>query len=434
MITKIALSSAALLLAAFSMNGCSAAQEMMASQMEVPTLEIQANRVALGMTIVRGNNIMAFKMPLSGDAKWPAKVASDLNETEQKFIADAIMDEPYYATAHYTKHIQRKMLGSGALMSQLGDYGNIAAQLMDQTISPLAYRAVQKITVFYGKDKANWPNVFNFDDSLGNFLEFKDGKMIEIEAATGDVYPTIGNAVIALAPVNLQKDLATANDEMLEAFQEVGALEGEKGEIKTRIDGGKKEGDQTIELSAQEKLDAENELATIEQRLKEAQSIADEKEKIYFELLDQMSAAVQADINLDGNYVALAKNVNIVSKEILVGGNEAYTAFGLATAQIVANNILAKFPKELESLAVAKAHVPANLQAKFDERMVRLAKNAIYLLPNVGIGTYYAYKQKSLAEKYENVTDIIMLAHQTKVEQEAAAQEALEKAQAAEKK
>jgi hypothetical protein len=65
---------------AFSMSGCSTMMEGIQSQMEVPTLEKQANRVAIGMTIVRENNIMAFKMPISADAKWPGMVAAEIDD------------------------------------------------------------------------------------------------------------------------------------------------------------------------------------------------------------------------------------------------------------------------------------------------------------------------------------------------------------------
>ncbi|OIP53531.1 MAG: hypothetical protein AUK54_08585 [Helicobacteraceae bacterium CG2_30_36_10] len=422
-------------IAAFTMTGCNALQEGLASQMEVPTLENQANRVAIGMTIVRENNIMAFKMPISADAKWPAMVAKDINDTEKTFINNALMEGPYFSTVHYTKPIQRKMLGSGALMSQLGDYGNITSQLLDQTVSPLTYRAIQKITIFYGDKKQNWPNVFDYDGSLSNFLEFKDGKMQDIDSPTGDVYKTIGDAVISLAPVNMQKDLTLANEEMLQGFAEVAAVQATKGELETKLkvnmvkNNDKKEYAGFAPLTAEEKLDIEYEIAATETIIKEKESIANEKEAIYFELLDQAVIALESDINVDDeNYVKLARNVNLVANEIQVSSTEAYTTFGLALGNIGANNVVLKFPTELESLVVAKAYIPLNLQSKYDERVARLVKNAVYLLPNIFIGTYYANKQSNLAEKYESVTKIILLAYEVKAEQEAEAKKAADEA------
>ncbi len=427
-------------LTALVMTGCSSMMEGLQSQMEVPTLENQANRVAIGMTIVRENNIMAFKMPISADAQWPALVSSDINETQDKFIIEALMDGPYFSTVHYSDAIQRKMLGSSASMSMLGDYANITAMLLNQKVKPLTKRAIQKIIIFYGEDEENWPNIFNFDSTLDNFVEFKDGNIKDIEAVTGDVYETLGEAVISLTPINLQKDLSVARAEMLDGYVEVASIKSEKGDLQTKLKAdvarAQKQKDEDTDytpLTTQEKLDIEKEIVLVDTRITEAESVADEKEAIYFELLDQAVVALESDINIDDeNYVKLAKNVNIVSNEIQVGATQAYTAFGLASANIISSNIVLKFPRELESLAVAKANVPANLQDKYNERLVRLAKNAVYLLPNILIGTYYANKQSSLAEKYESVTNIIVLAHQAKVEQELAAKEAAEEAAKAE--
>jgi hypothetical protein len=177
-------------------------------------------------------------------------------------------------------------------------------------------------------------------------------------------------------------------------------------------------------LTTEEKLDTEKKINLIDTQVSEAEAIANEKEAIYFELLDQAVVALESDINIDDeNYVKLAQNLNIVSNEIQTGATEAYTAFGLAAANIASSNILLNFPTELESLAVSKATIPGKLDDKFNERVKRLTTNALYILPNVLIGTYYANKQANLAQKYENVTSIILLAHEAKMEQEAAAKE-----------
>jgi len=390
------------------------------SQMEVPTLENQANRVAIGMTIVRENNIMAFKMPISSDATWPSLVAADINKSEDKFIIDSLMAEPYFSTVHYTENIQREMLGSSASMGMLGDYANITSAVLNQTVKPLTKRAVQKIIILYGRNKANWPNIFNFDGSLDNFLEFKDGKIKDIEALSGDVYATIGEAVISLTPVNMQKDLTIARADMLDGFAEVASVKSQKGELESEL--------KADSVTTQEKLNLEKKIALIDAKISQAESIANEKEAIYFQLLDQAAVALESDINIDDkNYVNLAKNINIVSNEIQVGATQAYISFGLAASNIASSNILLNFPKELESLAIGKVYIPANLQSKYNERVMRLVKNAVYLLPNMLIGTYYADKQSRLAKKYENVTNIILLAYKTKIQQEAAAKEDAQK-------
>ena len=416
-----------------NMTGCASLQEGFASQMEVPTLEKQANRVAIGMTIVRENNIMAFKKPISADATWPEAVSTELSDKQKQHIANLLQKGPYFSTVQYTDPIQRKMLGSSATLQGMGKYANAFGSVFNQKISPLTFRAIQKLEAFYGSDPKNWPNVFNYDSNLDNFLDFKDGTMLDVEALNGDVYQSLGEAMIALTPIGLQKDLSVARTNMLDAYEVVADLKSLKGQSETTLkadiadskDSKKKD---YKPLSSQEKLDIKNELAVIDERIKEAESLANEKEMIYLTLLDEAVVALESDINIDDeNYVKLAKNVNIVATEIQSGSTEAYASFSLALTNIASNNILLKFPKELESLAYGKAYVPSNLQSKYDKRISRLVKNSVYLLPNIFIGTYYANKQSTLAQKYQAVTEIIMLAHQVKVEQNAAAKEAQKK-------
>ena len=422
---------------AMVISGCSALQETMQAQMEVPTLEKQANRVAIGMTIVRENNIMARRMPISSDAKWPKKVSAELSDEERLAIKKILFDDPYFSTVNYTEPIQRQKLGSGMLMNQLGGYGQIAAAVLNQNVTPLMYRAFEKIRIFYGDNPENWPNIFNFDATKGNFNEFKNGTLVEIEAIEGDSYPTISDAIIALAPVNTQKDLEMAKENMLESYGDVLDKKSEIADIETQLktDEARKSAknknvkikeldgvnDDYTFLSEDEIKSLEEQKDVLEEEVKEKESIADEKEKIYFELLDQASIALQSDINLDDKeYVSLAQNVNLVANEIQASSTEAYTTFGLAATSIAVNGIIQNFPTELQTLAIAKASVPMNLQDKYNERIKRLVQNTVYLLPNMVMGTYYAHKQAVLAEKYADFTDIILEAYNVKLEQSAA--------------
>jgi hypothetical protein len=431
-IIKISLNLLAVGAVALSLSGCTAMQETMASQIEVPTLEKQVNRVAIGMTIVRENNIMAFKMPISADAKWPSLVATDLDSKQKQLIDSKIMNDPYFSTYKYTDSIQRKALGSGALMSMLGDTGNTAAKMLDQKVPPIAYRAIQKIEIFYGKDASKWPNVFDFDDSLDNFLDFKNAKMQEIDSPTGDVYNTLDEAMISLIPINLQKDLDKARLEMLGSFKNTAELKREKGQIETALKVDKIKVKEKVTdytpMTKAKKFDNRTQVTLLETKIKEAESLANEKELIYFELIDEAVVALESEINLnDENYVKLAKNLNIAAEEIQVSAVEAGTSFGLALSNILANNVVLKFPTEIQSLKQANQQIPKNLKANYAKRIKRLLKNAIYLLPNVAIGSYYAAKQASVAGKYKDVTEVILTAYETKLEQEKKAAEEAEK-------
>jgi hypothetical protein len=272
--------------------------------------------------------------------------------------------------------------------------------------------------IFYGYEKENWPDVFNYNSSLSSFLDFRDGNFQDIDSPTDDIYESVGEALISLTPVNLQKDLTSARLEMLDAFNEVASYKSQIGMIETQLKDNK---------NRSKHYELQQELNLLETKSKEAESIADEKEAIYFALLDQAVVAIQSDIDLsDENYVKLARNINIVAKEVYNGSTEAYTSFTLALGNIASNNIMENLPRELESLAIAKAYVPLNLQSKYNQRIARLVKNSVYLLPNVFIGTYYASKQLALANKYENFTDIILIAYETKMEQEKAQKESQE--------
>jgi len=388
-------------LVAYVFTGCAALRETLASSTEVPTLERQMIRVSVGMTIVRQNELMANKMPISADATWPKLIADGISSEQKKHLTKIINMDPYYATVYFTDIIQRDRLGFDASVKNQKDGVKIAALLLQQKISPLTYEAANKLDAMYGKDPKNWPNILNEDSSLDDFLEFKNGKLKDIESVNGDVYYSLGEAIIALLPISLQKDLDLARIEFKQSVEDVAELESQKGLIEQQ-------------KSSNKSYDTQH-LSILKVELKNAQQISDEKEQIYFTLLDSAAKALESELDIDDeNYVKLAYNINIVSKEIARGSRQAYLSFALALRKIQANNMFANFGNELESLAFAKLYVPRELQKKYNERVLRVGKNALYFLPNLFMGTYYAHKQSSLASKYEDISEIIIDAYETK--------------------
>ena len=401
------------------MSGCSVLKETLASQVEVPTLEKQVNRVAIGMDIVRVNHVMANKIKISGDTTWPKLIAADLNTTQTKVLESILKQDPYYATIRYSEPVQRKILGGSALANQLNsaagfDIGAIAGAVADP-ISPLAYRAAQKAQVLYGDDPKQWPDLFSFEGGLKNFLEFKSGNLKMVEAGQSDSYETLSAALIALTPTNFQKDLALAKADLDKAQDAAAQLEGDKSSLEGDA---KKDPAKAILLKMQ--------LPTLEAEIKKANATADEKEKIYFTMLDSAVIAMKADIKLTDEQVKLARNVNTASKEIETGATEAYGAFGVAVTNITAQPILQHLPQELTSLAAVQGKFP-QFADQIKTRIERLTQNAIYFFPNMGMGTYYAHKQSSLASKYEDITAIIVDAANAKEKAEKKAAEAAEK-------
>jgi hypothetical protein len=397
-----------ILMTSLFISGCSTLKEGVASSMEVPTLEKQINRVSIGMTIVRENHLMLNKMPISSDTTWPKDVRADLDKEQKNKLSKLLMHDPYYATVRHTDIVQRDIIGFDKSMQNSGDGVKFAVLLLNRKVPPLALGAAHKLNIFYGDNPDNWPKIFENENSLKNFLEFKSGTLEDIEATKGDVYENLVDALISLVPVNQQKDLELSYSELQDAYDDVANLKSEEGELKSDLESGI----QDEPPSSTQVQEAHERLQVIDVELRDAELNADEKEKIYFTLLEQSIIALQSDINLDDeNYVNLAKNINLVAQEVSSSSIDAYSSFGIALRKIQVNQVFANFPTELESLAKAKLFVPGKLQKKYNKRVARLVKNSVYFLPNVFMGTYYAYKQSRLAKKYIEFTDIIIDAY-----------------------
>lgn len=382
------------------MSGCSMLQSGAESLAEPPTLENQANRIVVGMGLIRTNTVIA-NMPISADATWPEELNDEATLAKNmQIISDALEDDPYVATHQYTDLWQK---------SQLGGY----AFLNNPKIGSLTYNALNRAVVLYGEDEANWPTFFDIETDLATFHKFKDGKVKEVEATTCDVYPNISDAIIALMPVNYQKDLHGSKEEMIKAFFEVADVKAQIGKNETRID----TNDEPVEdengnvqaiLSEQEILDLKQENLSLETTLSELEIVADEKELIYTTLLDEATKALESDIQLNEGQVKLAKNIVLASGAIKQGALDAGGAFALTTGILASTNIVQDFPKELVTLAAGRGSIPSDKLDLYDQRVARITKNALYSIPAIAIGTYYAFKQAFLAERYETIAEIIV--------------------------
>jgi hypothetical protein len=391
-------------LVVLSFTACSMTQELIQSQIETPTLEAQANRVAIGMGIIRENNII-MNMKLSSDAKWPLEMSQDISPEQEKLINEGLSEDPYFATHQYSDMIQMQMLGG---------YGNVH-------ISALTYRAFQKILILYGEDRRNWPSFFTFSPDLSNFNTFQDGNLKEITAISGDEYENTDEAIISLMPVGYRKNLLKSLKESRQEADKVVELEGEKGELETILKADVAKQSKEYEepytpLSMREKQQIETQISVLETKIDHQQEIADEKEEIYYTILDEAVEVLQSDINLDEEHVKLARNIKLVSENISDGAGEATALFAIAIANISLKDVIQNIPKEIASLIAAKAIAPKSMQQKLNERIERLKNNAIYLIPTIGMGSYYAIKQKSMANKYALVADIIIEAADAKLE------------------
>lgn len=395
----------------FLISGCvNSVKEGVTAVAEIPTVEAQANRVAVGMSVIRINHIIENKMPISSEANWPKLLSKDISGKQQNIIDKAISNDPYFATHQYSDPIQLKMLG-----------GYFAPK-----VSPLTYRALQKFVILYGNNPKKWPDIFKYSTEMDTFLEFKDADKRQpkmVEAISGDAYPSIYEALISLMPTNYKKDLKSTREAMLRAFDEVAELKKEREELENILatDRAAKSPDYKGDwqsLSSQEILDIKRQMAVLDQQITNAESEADAAQAVNYQVIDSALEQLKNEINLSKENVKLAKNIKLAMQEIQYGAGEAGVMFTLATTNIAARNVIENFPTELASLAASTATMPKKKRKLMGERINRLKDNTLYLLPSIGMGTYYAVKQYRLALKYEDVVDIILAADESRKEQQ----------------
>lgn len=372
--------------------GCSAVMEVGQSQLEVPTLEAQLNRVAVGLGVIRENNIL-LAMPISADAKWPEAIGADVTPTEQRLIRRALKKDPYYATHTYTDLVQMKMLG-GYFVSP---------------VSPLAERAFKRVLVLYGEDAGNWPTFFSFKGGIGQLTVFQDGTLKSVDAITANSYPGLEAALTALMPTAYQKEIETALHERSRAREQVALLKEKKAIVESR--------EQLESSDTQDRYTVNEQIAVLNVQISRAETVASEKEAIVETVLEQAESALQSDLRLDREQVALAKNILRVCDTIQTGAMEAGTLFSIALGNITLRDMLQRFPEEMKSLAIATASVPGHLRGVYANRVERLAENALYLLPSIAVGSYEAFVQVSDSSRYAQIASIIVEADKVRQEQ-----------------
>ncbi|MBE0492811.1 MAG: hypothetical protein IBX48_00565 [Thiomicrospira sp.] len=380
--------------------GCATLGEGATALLEVPTVEASANRVAVGTGVLRVNHHILNNMPISADAKWPQAITDEMSDQDYKAIRQALANDPWYATRHYSDPYQMRVLGG----------------YMAPGISPLTYEVYQKIQVLYGADAQNWPNVLKYSPRLDQFLEFVDAEdktPIQIEAAQATMHPNLFAGLTSLMPVNYQKDLVDSHQQMQTAIDEAAYLKKDKAYLEKRLEDNKATNKPNYTgslrpLSVSDVQQINEQIAVLDVQIKQAEQQADQKQEIHFLLLDSALVALKSDINLSEDRVMLAQNIKRVLDDIKSSAMQAGVLYSLSVASLIGRNSFQNFDKELVSLAVSTALVPVDKRDLMGERIVRLTENVIYLLPSIGMGSYYIVKQYSLANKYAKVVDVII--------------------------
>lgn len=409
-------------------TGCSSMKEMLQAVFEVKTVEKQGNRASVGMTIVRQNNIMLEDLEISGAAKWPKAIAADISDKDKSYINKILNQDAYYATKHLTFARQKRVLG-GSLGGVFGDLG----------VSALTYRAYKNMMVLFGENPIHWPNILASKIGFTDFLKFeedKDRKLVTVESGEGDLHKNIGEAVIALTPDSFQKQLNPLRESFADTVAVVETLNAEKGDLETQIKSNEielakkadKRKDGFTALTAAEITKIEADVEVYEPKIEAAELKAEEAEEAYFLKLDEAVEALKSDIKLNPEQVKLAQNVAIAADNVQNGSGQAGTMFAIA----LVNGISAfyNFDYELATLTI-NVNIPHNLHELYGKRQVRVLRNALFLFPNIAMGSFYAVKQASLASKYKEVAEVIVDAYDIKMEQEKAVAEAKKEAVAA---
>lgn len=391
--------------------GCATMGEGATALLEVPSVEASANRVAIGTGVLRVNHHMLNNMPISADASWPQLISEAVTDAEYKSIRKALANDPWYATRHYSDPYQLRVLGG----------------YMAPGISPLTYEVYRKIQVFYGADPQNWPNVLKYSPKLDQFLEFVDAEEkvpLQIEAVQANTYPNLFAGLVSLMPVNYQKDLEISHQQMQAAFDEVAYLKKDKAYLEKRLEDNKAStkphySGGLIPLTRAEIQQINEQISVLDVQIKTAEDQADQKQEIHFTILDSSLEALKSDIDLSADKVLLAQNIKLVLDNIKSSSLQAGVLYGLSVASLIGRNSFQNFDQELLSLAVATALVPVDKRDLMGERIVRLTENVIYLLPSIGMGSYYIMKQYSIANQYAKVVDVIIEAEKSQQKMQA---------------
>ncbi|KMT65203.1 hypothetical protein [Catenovulum maritimum] len=387
---KLTIKSTLLLFTVF-LNGCASMVDVGLSQAEVPTLENNINRTIIGLTLVKTGNAIE-NMPISADAEWPKALDAEISE-QNRALVDAYLDsDPFVSTNGYSITLQENTLGGYAFASPAK--------------SPLMYQTINKLAVLYGNDVNNWPQIFELDNDFSNYNKFKMGQVKKVQALNSNIYLDLSTAVINLMPVNFQKDLSTLKYDMTKSNNELALLKANESEIEQKL---KDKVDAEGNTLADSVLaDLKSKMAILEVEISEIDTIATEREDLYLAKLDEAVEVLKADIKLSEEQIGLAKNIKLATKAIKHSAYQAGGAFTLALTNIGTKGCYQNLPKELGTLVQTKLIIPAEKQGLLDERMKRLSLNAVYAVPAIGIGSYYAVKQVLLANKYQEVADVIL--------------------------
>jgi hypothetical protein len=386
----------------------SGSSESVSALLEPANVEKQLVRINDGINLIRLNNIIINKMPISPEAKWVDETVQDLNPEIKTKVESMkhVQTDPYLSTVKLTNEI----LGIPTITQ----------------LSPVAYVFHNRLSAVYDRmpDLYAMPSI----TSMNSYIEFGgNGKLkTKIEASKGNRYDNATAAVMALLPKSYNKTLKNQFKTFENKQAEYLKIESDIGKLEAWLDDDKN-------VNNPKRAKQEEQLKIKKEEAKLAEKAVDEAEEIYFTTLE--NAALEIESNFDRKSVPLARKLDKLFATVDANAVGAISLFGVATGHIIKNSI-GTLSQELDALRIAKQNLSVNTvqnnlmiignnakvtinvndksklvaqqQAALNLRATILAKNALFALPNIAIGSYYATKQIRFAGKYQGIVGKVL--------------------------
>jgi len=401
--------------------------ESSSAAMESPNFEHQLVRINTGINYIRISYDIMLEMPISEDAEWADLCVRTMDKkmVTDTLALDDVKNDAYFSTVMITNLILRRPVPpmSPAIIRL---YYVASVIYKNKANSYILDEAGEKVIGSDGKAKQNGnqnyhiPDFNEFPDvtNLDTFVKFKkDSKvsLIKVEAKNGNSYTNVAKAIIALLPDSLQDKAKESRAELLVAREEVASTKGEVAVLEVWLDDEKNAGSPDI-------ADKKEGLEVAKKKNEMAEKVYDEKEDIYFSILDQGALQIEADF--DVSKVPLAKKVDNLLGLVDDGAINAGSLFTAAMIGIYRG--LGEYDKELKAILVAQAltTLVGNQKQFLIERYKRMLVGTLMAIPNIAVGSYYLASGRGAISTYKDVVGAVLDGAEAQEEAAKAAAEA----------
>lgn len=374
-----------------SANFIEGSSESSSAALEDPSFEKQLVRINVGINLIRINTDIIQNMPVSADSKWVEKVVAPVNRRVVNTLK-AVRDDAYYSTVRITNAILRRPLSV--------------------RMSPLESRLYWQASVIYKNSSNGYAgysvpdmNVFPDMSDTKTYTSFRAAQngekiaLIDVEASRSNLYKNVEEAVISLLPEDMIENVILSKNEYRDALEMVGETKSKIARLKLFLD------DDANQNSHELKLKKEQ-LSVAEAELEEMEAKEDDAQERYFTLLENGAQSIEA--NFDQSKLPLAKKLNDLLDAVDNNAFAAASMFVSATTGMTRG--YGVIDQELRAIAAAQALTSLTREKKefITQRYRRMLTGTLLAVPNISIGTYYAYVQSSTIGKYQDIVDVYL--------------------------